>query len=133
MSKPVFKNVFTLSGRRNRQSFILFTLFTFLCLAATLGSTIAATVYVAPDGPVQSLSDVPTILTWIFMIPMVVITPVIVGSCLVGAQRCRDFGWTGWAVFISGIPIAGFIFSMALLFTPGTKGPNRYGPDPLQA
>jgi uncharacterized membrane protein YhaH (DUF805 family) len=47
-------------------------------------------------------------------------------------QRCRDFGWSGWAVLIMLVPVVGILFYLALFFIPGTHGPNRYGPDPLE-
>ena len=47
------------------------------------------------------------------------------------AQRCRDFGWTGWAALLCLLPYGGMAFTFALAFIPGTDGPNRYGPAPF--
>jgi len=47
------------------------------------------------------------------------------------AQRCRDINWPGWAALLIFVPFLGETFWLALFFIPGTRGPNRYGPDPL--
>ena len=51
---------------------------------------------------------------------------------LVAAQRCRDLNQTGWFVLFAFIPLLNLVLFFALYFVPGTKGPNRYGPDPLE-
>ena len=60
------------------------------------------------------------------------------------AQRLRDFNLTGWLTLL-WIPInllqndyaelssaLSLAFWIVLVFVPGTKGENRYGPDPLE-
>ncbi|MGC8469666.1 MAG: DUF805 domain-containing protein, partial [Acetobacteraceae bacterium] len=64
---------------------------------------------------------------WLVMIPLAVSGWAVMG------QRCRDFGWTGWAVLITLIPFIGGLFAIALLFIPGDEGTNRYGPSPIGA
>ncbi len=115
MSKPVFSDLFTFSGRRNRKSYFLFWL-AYVVVALVIGGVIGAT---------ES-----TILS---VIGGLIILALLVAGCAVAAQRCRDFGWTGWATLIILIPAIGFFFSIALLFIPGDVGQNRYGPDPLGA
>lgn len=53
-------------------------------------------------------------------------------------RRLHDINQTGWIylglVVASVIPVIGFIASIAMIVIaciPGTKGPNKYGPDPL--
>ncbi|MBM4345486.1 MAG: protein kinase [Deltaproteobacteria bacterium] len=46
-------------------------------------------------------------------------------------RRAHDCDWTGWFAILTLIPYLGFVFSLMLLFNPGTSGSNRYGPDPL--
>ena len=133
MSKPIFEDNFKFSGRRNRKSYFLYGLaimFVFIILSLVI---IAA----VPDdfignngrGPMQFyLSGISPILA--ILVGLIGI-PVLISIWAVTAQRCRDFGWTGWAALITLIPYLGFIFSLALLFIPGTQGENRYGPDPL--
>ena len=119
MSKPVFENVFALSGRRNRKSYFLF-----LLACAGIGAVLLL-VALASAGPTGEPSGA------ILALLVIVALGLIVSGWTVGAQRCRDFGWTGWAVLISAVPVVGWIFPFVMLFVPGTVGANRYGPDPL--
>ena len=118
MSKPVFSDLFTASGRRNRKSYFLYGLAVTIILGIVWGVAMGASHGEPGLGVV-----VASIISILF----------VVASCFVSAQRCRDFGWTGWAVLITLLPFVGWIFSVAMLFIPGTDGPNRYGPDPLAA
>ncbi len=118
MSKPVFNDLFTFSGRRNRLSYFLFFLAAlvpiivfYLIIMANLGSGAdpgAGTIFA-----------------------LLIMAAVSFVMCIVGAQRCRDFGWTGWAILLTAVPFVGWIFGIALYFIPGNQGDNRYGPDPL--
>lgn len=116
MSKPIFSDLFAFHGRRNRKSYVLYVICVFVILAVVWGIAIAIT-----SG---SESGAPLIIAYIIS--------VIVGlsSWIVGAQRCRDFGWSGWAILLNIIPAVGTIFFIAILFVPGTPGPNKFGPDP---
>ncbi len=119
MSKPAFEDIFAFSGRRNRKSYLLYGIAMFVALlviwgiAFAIASALHAYVIVA--------------ISYIIMIP------VAISGWAVASQRCRDFGWSGWAVLITLIPFVGFLFAIALLFIPGTVGTNQYGPDPLGA
>ncbi|MDA5555263.1 DUF805 domain-containing protein [Shimia sp. MMG029] len=115
MSKPVFQDIFSFSGRRNRKSYFLFTLL--MVILSMIVSGVTAGVATATAG--------------LGLILLVLLLPFLVASWAVGSQRCRDFGWTGWAILITIIPGIGILFAIALLFVPGTQGANRYGPDPL--
>ncbi len=56
-------------------------------------------------------------LQWAYS--MVVILP----SLAVGVRRMHDVDKSGWFLLIP-------IYSLILALTPGTEGPNRFGPDP---
>ena len=51
-------------------------------------------------------------------------------SASISAQRLHDMNQSGWMQLLGGIPYVGFLVGLWMLFTPGTVGPNRYGPDP---
>jgi uncharacterized membrane protein YhaH (DUF805 family) len=116
MSKPVLEDVLIFSGRRNRKSYFLYGLLVCVLLAAIWGVALALAANDRWTG---------------IIIALVVSLPVVFSSWTVGAQRCRDFGWTGWAMLITVIPYVGWIFAFAILFIPGNQGSNRYGPDPI--
>ena len=121
MSKPVFDDLLTFSGRRNRQSYALY-----LVVASTL--TLAA-LFPAAGLPQDSNRSEAAFA----ILSLCLLVPLTLSGLAVSAQRCRDFGWTGWAALLTLAPFAGVLFSLAILFVPGTAGANRYGPDPLQA
>lgn len=118
MSKPVFSDLFSFSGRRNRKSFILFTI---ISMAALLGLWFGISLIVGNDEPPILLIIVGSLLT----------AAILVADSAVSVQRIHDFGWSGWTVLISLLPVVGWIFDLALCCVPGTHGPNKYGPDPL--
>jgi uncharacterized membrane protein YhaH (DUF805 family) len=116
MSKPVFQDIFRFSGRRNRKSYLLYGLTLTIGLAVIWGIAFG----LSTNGE------------WTMMVIAGLLTiPAVISSWAVGAQRCRDFGWTGWAILLTFIPYIGWIFALVILFIPGTAGDNRYGPDPV--
>lgn len=116
MSKPAMEDLFTFSGRRNRKSYVIY-LFAFFFIFV-IGFLIA--------GAITAVAPAIGII-----VGLVIVVPVAVSGWAVSAQRCRDFGWTGWAVLLTMIPYLGVIFAIAFMVVPGTIGDNRYGPDLL--
>ncbi len=62
---------------------------------------------------------------------------IIIPSIALFVRRLHDINQTGWIylglIVASVIPVIGFIASIAMIVIaciPGTKGPNKYGPDP---
>jgi uncharacterized membrane protein YhaH (DUF805 family) len=117
MSKPVTEDLFSFSGRRNRKSYILASLLLFAIILVVW--CIAGAVGYATNG------------YFMFIIAGILSIPAAIAGWALGSQRCRDFGWSGWAMLITLIPYVGWIFAIAIMFIPGTQGPNRYGPDML--
>ena len=115
MSKPTFEDIFAFSGRRNRKSYIVYSIAVFLLMVVLFAI----------------ITGIATATGGLGIVLYVVVLPLVISSWAVGSQRCRDFGWTGWAMLITLIPYLGFIFIIALMIVPGTDGENRYGPDPL--
>jgi uncharacterized membrane protein YhaH (DUF805 family) len=123
MSKPVFEDVFLFSGRRNRKSYILFSLAQlvgWVVLAVVIGVAAAA----AGKGNEAAVVGILVAAA----VPALVLA---ISGWAGSSQRCRDFGWTGWALLITLIPYVGWIFAFALWLVPGNQGDNRYGPDLL--
>jgi uncharacterized membrane protein YhaH (DUF805 family) len=53
----------------------------------------------------------------------------IVPSIAVGVRRLHDQDKTGWLMLLGLIPIANLVL-LVFMFLEGTKGDNKYGPDP---
>jgi uncharacterized membrane protein YhaH (DUF805 family) len=46
-------------------------------------------------------------------------------------KRLHDYDYNGWWSLLNLIPLVNLIFGLFLLFYPGTKGSNRFGPPPV--
>jgi uncharacterized membrane protein YhaH (DUF805 family) len=140
MSKPVFEDLFRFSGRRNRKSYFLYSVCFLVVLLVEWGLDFRFDsggsrhiVQWVMWGLAFRLSDSEGWSTFVlafFLTALIAIT-VAVSGLAVASQRCRDFGWTGWAALVTLIPYVGWFFAVAIIFAPGTSGPNSYGPDPF--
>jgi uncharacterized membrane protein YhaH (DUF805 family) len=116
MSKPVFSDLLTFSGRRNRKSYVLFHL-------AAVGSLLAGAAVI---GTVTFMAPLLGSVLWIAYVFAAI--ALAVAGFAVTAQRIRDFGQSGCWCFILLIPYIGFAASLALYFVPSNSGENQYGP-----
>lgn len=130
MSKPVLSDLFTCSGRRNRLSYLLYMLANMGIQILVWGLAISFAGDSVRHGQGHGMFHGAE-MGGAILIPILVSLALMLSWWIVSAQRCRDFGWTGWAVLIILIPLVGWLFFFVMLFVPGTAGANRYGPDPL--
>ena len=56
---------------------------------------------------------------------------VLIPTIAVGVRRLHDTNRTGWWMLVIIIPAIGWIILLVLMAMEGTRGPNRFGPDPL--
>lgn len=54
----------------------------------------------------------------------------IVPSIAVQVRRFHDQDKSGWFVLLNFIPYLGGLIVLVFMFLEGTRGPNRFGPDP---
>ena len=54
----------------------------------------------------------------------------LIPNLAVAIRRLHDTDRSGWWLFIGMIPLVGTIILLVFMFTEGTRGPNRFGPDP---
>jgi uncharacterized membrane protein YhaH (DUF805 family) len=52
-------------------------------------------------------------------------------SIAVAVRRLHDIDHSGWWILIGLVPLVGFILLLVWFVSEGTRGPNRFGPDPL--
>ena len=50
----------------------------------------------------------------------------------VTARRLHDFDFAGWWMLLGFIPFLGLVVMLVIGFYPGTRGENRFGPDPRE-
>ena len=70
----------------------------------------------------------------IFTAYILLMWPLIVVGVVVQIRRWHDRNKSGWWILLNLIPFLGSAWALIELgFIRGTKGPNRFGPDPLVA
>lgn len=117
--EPFYNDLFRFSGRRRRGSY-----FNFLVTSIFLFMVVAA---IAIPLQLAGFTIAVHAIIWAFAICLGIV------NTIVAAQRCRDFDWSGWVALLIHVPLLGWVLWLMLLFYPGTRGPNRYGPDPREA
>ena len=119
------KRCFDFSGRSRRKEYWMFVLFLVIGQVVTsildtvlgLGGTTTAVSDYGDGSASASFSSSGGMLTTIFVLAM------LVPGIAVAIRRAHDQDKSGWFVLI---PVYGLI----MMFLDGTRGPNRFGPDP---
>jgi uncharacterized membrane protein YhaH (DUF805 family) len=117
-----YKRYFDFEGRSNRAEYWLFTLLCFL--VAMVYWAVLLTV-VRPEGGMNAAGAVLLGLYGLFALAS------IIPSLSVSIRRLHDTNRSGWFILLPLIPVIGGIVYFVFTVLPGTKGPNKYGPDPL--
>ena len=115
-----FRNLFLrCDNRLNRQRYILRCL-----IVSTVVSAGMVGLALIADRLSGSAVTAAAVLLWLMaFIPGLALT----------IRRLHDLDKPNWWCIGMIVPIVNFLLLFALLFFRGTRGPNRYGPDPLDA
>lgn len=119
------KRYFDFSGRSRRKEFWMFVLFILigeivtmiLDAALGLGGSATGSSQFSDGTASASFSLTGGVLTTIFLLAM------LIPGIAVSVRRVHDQDKTGWLVLVP-------IYNLILMFLEGTRGPNRFGPDP---
>jgi uncharacterized membrane protein YhaH (DUF805 family) len=114
------------SGRSRRREYWSFVLLNFLMgfvVLFALGATYAAG---------MSESAMTSVLTPLFALYGLAALAFIIPGLAVTVRRLHDTDRSGWAILYALIPVIGFFLLIAFYVTEGTRGPNRFGPDPKE-
>ena len=109
----------TFRGRLNRAKYLGQILSVYACIAVV---AIAARLFVAAGGGSYEMRAGAGGLVGLMGAPVFAI-PIV--------RRLHDLNRPGWNCWFMLIPIYNIALGIILLFQRGTKGPNRYGSDPL--
>lgn len=109
------RNYATFTGRTSRMGFWLFVLVLF-CIEIAAGIID----YGLLGRSVEDSGPVSGIVHLVHLIP----------ALAIGVRRLHDIDRTGWwmLLYLTGI---GALVILIFNIWPGTRGPNRFGPDPL--
>jgi uncharacterized membrane protein YhaH (DUF805 family) len=107
------------SGRSRRMEYWMFQLFYLIVITALI--TLA---FLLGDGP-NDPSIAPLVLLGLFILAT------IVPALALQIRRFHDQDRSGWFVLLNFIPYAGGLIVFIFMVLPGTRGSNRFGPDPV--
>jgi uncharacterized membrane protein YhaH (DUF805 family) len=110
-----FRNYVGFSGRAARSEFWYWILFTIL--VDIVASIIDVGILSSDVMPLSSIWSLATFLP----------------SLAMGVRRLHDTDRSAWWWLIAFIPLIGIIVLIVFWCFEGTRGPNRFGPDPLGA
>ena len=117
--KVVTQNYATFEGRARRAEYWYFQLFN---LIFVLGLYILGILFIALGWNIIAF----ILMGLLLLLSLGLLLP----SISVLVRRLHDTDRSGWWYWISLIPLIGTIVLFVFLATEGTKGTNRFGPDP---
>ncbi len=110
--------IFSFHGRANRAWYIKHILIDdFVIISLLLTLIVVATLVGTP---------------WVALPVLGVMFGGFMAAVAVTVKRLHDLGRPGWHWFLLAIPLYNIYLGFKLLFSPGTVGTNRFGPDPLE-
>lgn len=126
MSKPVFSDLFSFSSRRDRKSYAVLVVAYYSLAAMLTAMIIVLAKILGPGDGIIAIAIVAFAIFAVTTFPMAAATEQRLND--IGGTELFGFSLTGWFVFAQ--PFA-CLFELILIAIPGTRGPNKYGPDPL--
>ncbi len=105
---------------RQGQKKRILVLYSLHCILAIVAAILDNVFHLTPSTPYAYTGIIFTLLSLGLFIP----------SLAVLVRRLHDIDKAWPRMFISFIPLVGWIWLLILLCTPGSQGPNRFGPDP---
>jgi len=123
--KTCFSKYVTFSGRAQRSEFWWFILFTWAAsiVLSVVDSFLFGTTITTEYG-FEASTNTPY-LSGLFSLA------VLLPTLSVAVRRLHDRDKSGWWYWLWLIPLIGWIILIVWFATEGTRGPNRFGPDPL--
>ena len=118
--KTCFKKYLTIKGRAPRSEYWWFQ-------AAFVPLSIFV-VIVSEDENIEKLSDL--ILSF-YLLCFVVVLASIIPLITVTVRRFHDTNKSGWYFLLGLIPLVGSLIVTVMMIPEGTKGKNKYGPNPI--
>ena len=109
------------NGRSQRKEYWMFLLLFLIVYAVTFTIMLAGGLGGSEPGPLFWLGGA---LLFIFVIGS------FIPSIAVQVRRFHDQDKSGWFVLLNFIPYIGGIIVLVFMCLEGTRGPNRFGPDP---
>jgi uncharacterized membrane protein YhaH (DUF805 family) len=111
------------SGRSRRKEYWMFVLFQILLLVPMM------LLFIAFGGPGEDPSDPFGSIVLLGLLLVYALVFLIPGIA-VQVRRFHDQDKSGWFILLGFIPYVGSLILFVFMCLEGTRGPNRFGPDP---
>lgn len=111
-------------GRSPRAEFWMFVLFQVLLIGAVF--VVGGIWACAGDDEVIDVDRA----RWLADILVLLAVALLIPNLAVSVRRLHDQNLSGWLVLMLLVPYLGQIVILVLMLLPGTRGPNRFGPEP---
>lgn len=129
-------------GRSRRKEYWMFALFNLIVVSILIGLAIAfapsttVSEMTTGDGGFQAstniqtdFSESPASMVFLGLYSLYVLA-ILIPSLAVQVRRLHDQDKSGWLLLLGLIPFVGGFIILVFMLLPGTRGPNRFGPDP---
>jgi uncharacterized membrane protein YhaH (DUF805 family) len=116
--------VFSFSGRIGRMRYLAYSMGLMLIVAfggSFMAAMMAPALSSQGDEVAGGIAGLVMVVVYAFML---------VASFTFAVRRLNDLDTSGWMSLLLFVPIVNVIFGIALWLIPGTKGSNRFGPQP---
>lgn len=126
-----YRRYFDFSGRSRRKEYWMFTLLAVI-VAVVLCALMFSGGFPAQEFDAETgVAATPGVMFWIGATGLGIFwLATIIPSIAVQVRRFHDQDRSGWMVLLAFIPYVGGIIVLVFMCLEGTRGPNRYGPDP---
>ena len=111
------------SGRSRRKEYWMFVLFQMLLLVPIM--LLAILLGSPSDDPITPFGSIA-----VLFVVVVYFLVFLIPGIAVQVRRFHDQDKSGWFILLGFIPYVGGIILFVFMCLEGTRGPNRFGPDP---
>lgn len=120
------RRYFDFAGRSRRKEYWMFFLLNFVVASILLGIGFSLGFSIDSYGEPAVGSGYWLVMGLLGIYWLAVLIP----SIAVQVRRFHDQDKSGWFVLINFVPYIGSLIVLVFMLLEGTRGPNKYGPDP---
>ena len=126
-----YRRYFDFSGRSRRKEYWMFFLLFVIVYAVAFALMFAGGYSMTPS---MDAAAPPPEMSGTMLLGAAIMGIFVLGSLIpaiaVQVRRFHDQDRSGWFVLLNFIPYLGSLIVLVFMCLEGTKGPNRFGPDP---
>lgn len=124
LDQPYEPRIFSTQGRIGRLRYFCYTFVVQMVTLALAG--VAAAVLIPVLGGRNAAAGM------IVPLMLLIYVPLVVATVIMGRRRLHDLDQSGWLLLVMLIPLANLVLGLYMMFWPGSKAANRFGPPPAR-